>query len=145
MTLTNDQIIHFTNILRKSGIRITRQRIALMAVLTKATDHPDAFELHKHTKEIEPSTSLATVYRTLAALEEKGVIQHHNFDGGGSRFEIVPEVHHDHIVDLDTGKIIEFKSEKIEQIQTEIAAQLGYEVSYHRFELYCRKVHKTVQ
>lgn len=143
MPLNNDKIIHFTNILRIAGIRVTRQRIALMAVLTKATNHPDAFELHKQTKEIEPSTSLATVYRTLAALEAKGVIQHHNFEGGGSRFELVPEIHHDHIVDLDSGKVIEFKSDKIEHLQTEIAAQLGYEVLHHRFELYCRKIPNT--
>lgn len=87
--------------------------------------------------------SLATVYRTLSTLKTKGVIQHHNFDGGGSRFEIVPEVHHDHIVDLGTGEIIEFKSDQIERIQTEIAAEFGYEVSHHRFELYCRKATKT--
>lgn len=139
MTLTTDQIAHFSRLLHKAGIRITRQRVALMAVLTKATDHPDAIDLLKRTKEIEPSTSLATVYRTLAALEEKGVIQHHNFEGGGARFEMVPKVHHDHIVDLDTGKVIEFKSDQIERIQTEIAAQLGYQVLHHRFELYCRK------
>lgn len=139
MTLTTDQIAHFSRLLHKAGIRITRQRVALIAVLTKATDHPDAIDLLKRTKEIEPSTSLATVYRTLAALEEKGVIQHHNFEGGGARFEMVPKVHHDHIVDLDTGKVIEFKSDQIERIQTEIAAQLGYQVLHHRFELYCRK------
>ena len=139
MTLTTDQIAHFSRLLHKAGIRITRQRVALMAVLTKATDHPDAIDLLKRTKEIEPSTSLATVYRTLAALEEKGVIQHHNFEGGGARFEMVPKVHHDHIVDLDTGKVIEVKSDQIERIQTEIAAQLGYQVLHHRFELYCRK------
>ena len=140
MALPPDQTVRFTGLLRKAGIRITRQRIALMAVLTKATDHPDAIELHKRTKALEPSTSLATIYRTLAALEAKGVIQHHNFEGNGSRFELVPETHHDHIVDLDSGKVIEFKSDKIERIQAEIAAHLGYEVLHHRFELYCRKI-----
>ena len=140
MALPPDQTAHFTGLLRKAGIRITRQRIALMAVLASATDHPDAIDLHKRTKAHEPSTSLATVYRTLAALEAKGVIQHHNFEGGGSRFELVPEIHHDHIVDLDSGKVIEFKSDKIERLQAEIAAQLGYEVLHHRFELYCRKI-----
>ena len=138
--LSHDQTTHFMGLLRKADIRITRQRIALMAVLTNATDHPDAIELHNRTKAIEPSISLATIYRTLAALEAKGVIQRHNFEGGGARFELVPEVHHDHIVDLDSGKVIEFKSDKIERIQSEIAAQLGYEVLHHRFELYCRKI-----
>lgn len=140
MMLTADQTTHFATLLRKADIRVTRQRIALMAVLTKATDHPDAIDLHKRIRAIEPSTSLATVYRTLSALEAKGVIQHHNFEGGGARFEIVPEVHHDHIVDLDSGRVIEFKSDKIEHMQTELAAGLGYEVLHHRFELYCRKI-----
>lgn len=126
--------------LRKAGIRITRQRIALMQVLGDANDHPDAIELLERAKIIEPSVSLATVYRTLSVLEEGGVVHRHAFDGGGARFETSHEEHHDHILDVDTGAVVEFQSDKIEQLQDEIARELGYEVVHHRLELYCRKI-----
>ncbi len=125
--------------LKKAGIRVTRQRIALLSVLGDADDHPDAVELHNRAKEIEPSVSLATVYRTLSVLEEGGVVHRHAFDGGGARFETSHEEHHDHILDVDTGEVIEFQSDKIEQLQDKIARELGYEVVHHRLELYCRK------
>lgn len=125
--------------LRKSGIRVTKQRIALMSVLADADDHPDAFELHDRARRIEPSTSLATVYRTLSVLEEGGVVHRHSFEGGGARFETTHEEHHDHILDVDTGEVIEFQSDKIERLQDEIAREMGYEVVHHRLELYCRK------
>lgn len=128
-----------TAALRKAGIRVTRQRIALLGVLADADDHPDAVELHERAKVIEPSVSLATVYRTLSVLEEEGVVHRHAFEGGGARFETTHEEHHDHILDVDTGEVIEFQSDKIEQLQEEIARELGYEVVHHRLELYCRK------
>jgi len=126
--------------LRKAGIRVTRQRIALMQVLADASDHPDAVELHERAKLVEPSVSLATVYRTLSVLEEGGVVHRHAFEGGGARFETSHEEHHDHILDVDTGEVIEFHSDKIEQLQDEIARELGYEVVHHKLELYCRKI-----
>ena len=125
--------------LRKSGIRVTRQRIALLGVLADANDHPDAVELHERAKAVEPSVSLATVYRTLSVLESEGVVHRHAFEGGGARFETTHEEHHDHILDVDTGEVIEFQSDKIEQLQDEIARELGYEVVHHRLKLYCRK------
>jgi len=128
-----------TAALRKAGIRVTRQRIALLGVLADADDHPDAVGLLERTKLVEPSVSLATVYRTLTVLEEEGVVQRHAFQGGGARFETAHEEHHDHILDVDTGEVIEFQSDKIEQLQEEIARELGYEVVHHRLELYCRK------
>lgn len=128
-----------TAALRKAGIRVTRQRIALLGVLADADDHPDAVELHERAKVVEPSVSLATVYRTLSVLEEEGVVHRHAFEGGGARFETTHEEHHDHILDVDTGEVIEFQSDKIEQLQEEIARELGYEVVHHRLELYCRK------
>jgi len=128
-----------TAALRKAGIRVTRQRIALLGVLADADDHPDAIELHERAKAVEPSVSLATVYRTLSVLEAEGVVHRHAFEGGGARFETTHEEHHDHILDVDTGEVIEFQSNKIEQLQDEIARELGYEVVYHRLELYCRK------
>ncbi len=129
-----------TAALRKAGIRVTRQRVALLGVLADADDHPDAIELHARAREVEPSVSLATVYRTLSVLEEGGVVHRHSFDGGGARFETTHEAHHDHILDLDTGEVIEFQSDKIEQLQDAIARELGYEVVHHRLDLYCRKI-----
>ncbi len=125
--------------LRKAGIRVTRQRIALLGVLADADDHPDAVELHDRARAVEPSVSLATVYRTLSVLESEGVVHRHSFEGGGARFETTHEEHHDHILDVDSGEVIEFQSDKIEQLQDEIARELGYEVVHHRLELYCRK------
>jgi Fur family ferric uptake transcriptional regulator len=140
MTLTKEQTITLAKILRKAQIRVTRQRIALLSALGDSEDHPDAFELHARTKKIDPSISLATVYRTLSLLEAHNVVHKHSFEGGSARFEIAKEEHHDHIVDVDTGAIIEFNSVEIERLQDEIAAHLGYKVIHHKMELYCRKL-----
>jgi Fur family ferric uptake transcriptional regulator len=137
----SDRTEKMTVALRKAGIRVTRQRVALLSVLADANDHPDAVELHDRAKQVEPTVSLATVYRTLSVLEGEGVVQRHAFEGGGARFETTHEDHHDHILDIDTGAVIEFQSDKIEQLQDEIARELGYEVVHHRLELYCRKKH----
>lgn len=139
MSEENEQTEKMIAALRKAGIRVTRQRIALLWVLVDADDHPDAVELHERAKQIEPTVSLATVYRTLSVLEEGGVVHRHAFEGGGARFETSHEEHHDHILDVDTGEVIEFQSDKIEQLQDEIARELGSEVVHHRLELYCRK------
>lgn len=128
-----------TDALREDGVRVTRQREALLRVLTEADDHPDATELHRRAKLIDASVSLATVYRTLSVLEGKGIVQRHSFENGGARFEVADTSHHDHIVDLDTGLIIEFRNERIEELQRQIAAEMGYEIIHHKLELYCRK------
>ncbi|MEM1345318.1 MAG: Fur family transcriptional regulator [Pseudomonadota bacterium] len=125
--------------LRSEGVRVTRQRIALLQVLSEAGDHPDAGELHRRAQEIDPSVSLATVYRTLSVLEDHGVVQRHAFEGAPARFETADTPHHDHIIDLDSREVIEFSSPEIERLQKEIARRLGYEVISHRLELYCRK------
>ena len=103
------------------------------------TDHPDAAELHRRARTLDDSLSLATVYRTLSVLEREGVVLRLALENGGARYEVADAPHHDHIVDLDTGQITEFRSEKIEQLQREIAAELGYVIVHHRMELYCRK------
>ncbi len=125
--------------LRAEGVRVTRQRTALLQVLAEALDHPDANELHRRAQEVDDTVSLATVYRTLSVLEDQGVIHRHAFEGGGARFEAADMPHHDHLIDLDTGAVVEFRSDKIEQLQAEIAREHGYEVVHHRLELYCRK------
>lgn len=131
--------------LRVAGVRVTSQRTILLGLLAEAQDHPDAAELHRRAQDADGAISLATVYRTLAVLQRAGVIQRHSFDGDSARFEPADEHHHDHIVDLDTGGIVEFQSDKIERLQQEIAAELGFEVVHHRLELYCRRIKATGQ
>ena len=143
MSLTDDKSDKLADALRKAGVRVTKQRIALLSVLGEADDHPDAEELLRRVKLVEPATSLATVYRTLSVLEAEGVVHRHAFEGGGARFETADDAHHDHIVDLDTGDVIEFHSDAIEKLQEAIAAEMGYEVIHHRMELYCRKASKS--
>ena len=125
--------------LRQAGVRITRQRRLVLRLLAEASDHPDAMELHRRAAAEDASVSLTTVYRTLKVLEEKGEIHRHAFEGGPSRFEPADAAHHDHLIDLDTGQVIEFRSEKIEALQREIARGLGYDIVHHRLELYGRK------
>ena len=129
-----------TQALRDGGVRVTRQREALLRVLSESADHPDATELHRRAQVIDDTVSLATVYRTLTVLEREGVIHRHSFENGSARFEVAAPGHHDHILDLDSGEIIEFHSEKIEELQRRIAAEMGYEIVHHRLELYCRKI-----
>lgn len=125
--------------LKAEGVRMTRQRVALLRVIAEAADHPDANELHRRVHAIDPTTSLSTVYRTLAILERRGVIHRHSFEGAPSRFETADRTHHDHIIDVDTGAVVEFSSPKIEELQAQIAAEFGYDVVRHRLELYGRK------
>lgn len=119
-------------------MRITKPRKIILSVLLE-TDHPDALELFKRASAIDPSISLSTVYRTMKLLEDLGAIHRHAFEGGPSRFEQADGDHHDHLIDLDTGDVIEFKSDRIEALQEEIARELGYDLIHHRLELYGRK------
>ncbi len=130
--------------LRTAGIRLTRQRIALLQVLEEADDHPDANELHRRAQQLDASVSLATVYRTLSVLEDNGIVQRHAFQGAPARFETADAPHHDHIIDLDSDEVVEFTSPEIERLQKEIARAHGYEVVSHRLELYCRKIDDEV-
>lgn len=122
--------------LRAAGIRMTRQRVAILDVLAETDDHPDANEIFHRAFTKDPSISLSTVYRTMRILEQSGAIHRHAFADGRSRFEHAGREHHDHLIDLATGKVIEFRSDKIERLQAEIAAELGYEIVRHRLELY---------
>ncbi|MBP0617123.1 Fur family transcriptional regulator [Jiella mangrovi] len=125
--------------LRGAGLRITRQRRVILAILAGGDDHPDALALFRRAARQDPSISLSTVYRTMKVLEERGAIQRHTFEGGPARFEPADGVHHDHLIDLDSGEVIEFRSERIEKLQDEIARELGYEIVSHRLELYGRR------
>lgn len=128
--------------LRTSGVRITRPRRVILGILSDAGDHPDALEIFKRAVAIDSSISLSTVYRTMKLLEGIGAIHRHAFEGGPSRFEPAIGDHHDHLIDIETGDVIEFHSEKIEELQQEIARSLGYDIVHHRLELYGRKRRK---
>ncbi|QFS83539.1 Ferric uptake regulation protein [Roseivivax sp. THAF40] len=132
----------FTQALRESGIRITRQRAALVDIIAQSDDHPDAVELHRRATDTVPGISLSTVYRTLSALEEHGVIQRLQFEGDTARFEHADLDHHDHMIDVDSGEVVEFQSAEIEALQESLAASMGYEIVHHRMELYVRKARK---
>ncbi|WP_062226541.1 Fur family transcriptional regulator [Aureimonas frigidaquae] len=130
---------HYETVLRDAGVRITRPRKVILSILSGHTDHPDALEIYRRAAAIDPAISLSTVYRTMKLLEEKGAIHRHAFEGGPSRFEQAAGQHHDHLIDMDTGQVVEFHSERIEALQQEIAERLGYEIVFHRLELYGRR------
>lgn len=139
MTKPDRQTEKMVTALQQAGLRVTAQRLALLKVIDETEDHPEVEELHRRAQMKDPKISIATVYRTVTVLEHAGMIHRHSFEGARARYERVDKVHHDHIVDLDTGEIVEFQSDRIEQLQAEIAARMGYEVVHHRLELYCRK------
>ena len=120
----------------QKGLRMTEQRKVIADVLSKATDHPDAEEVYARSEKIDPKISLATVYRTLRLFGETGIIETHDFRDGRARYEAADNDHHDHLIDLTTGDVIEFVDEEIERLQERIAEKLGYELIDHRLELY---------
>ncbi len=139
MAKDNARIRHYESVLRQSGVRMTRARRAILHILGGHGDHPDAMEIFRRAVKLDDSISLSTVYRTMKLLEDHGAIRRHNFEGGPSRFEDAAVQHHDHLIDLDTGDVIEFSSDRIEALQNEIARELGYDIVHHRLELYGRK------
>ena len=121
------------------GIRMTGQRQLVIKVLENSKDHPDVETLFERANKIDNKVSIATVYRTVRTLQNAGILEKLEFNDGRSRFEDAVRTHHDHLIDLDTGKVIEFLDEEIEQIQTKIAKKLGYKLIGHKLELYGRK------
>jgi len=120
-----------------TGMRMTEQRRVIARVLADSTDHPDVEELYRRCVAIDDKISISTVYRTVKLFEDAGIIERHDFREGRARYEQVPDNHHDHLINLRDGKVIEFTSEEIEVLQTEIARKLGYRLVDHRLELYC--------
>ena len=118
------------------GLRMTDQRRVIARVLSEAVDHPDAEELYRRASTIDPHISIATVYRTVKLFEDAGILERHDFRDGRSRYEEVPEAHHDHLIDVATGNVIEFHNEEIEKLQRRVAEELGFELIDHRLELY---------
>jgi Fur family transcriptional regulator, ferric uptake regulator len=121
---------------RAKGLRITGPRRVIARVIGEAEDHPDVVELHRRAVALDRGISLSTVYRTVKLLENEGIIERLDFRGERSRYERVPPEHHDHLIDLDSGTVIEFRSEEIEALQTEVARRLGFRLVSHRLELY---------
>jgi Fur family ferric uptake transcriptional regulator len=118
------------------GMRMTEQRRVVARVLDAAADHPDVEELYRRAAAVDPHISIATVYRTVKLFEDTGVIARHDFGAGRSRYETIPDEHHDHLIDLRTGAVIEFRNEEIERLQKAIAERLGFRLVDHRLELY---------
>ena len=120
----------------EKGMRMTDQRRVIARVLSGAHDHPDVEELYRRSHAIDGHISIATVYRTVRLFEEAGIIARHDFRDGRSRYEEAPDVHHDHLIDMKTGRVVEFFDEEIEALQAAIARRLGYRLVDHRLELY---------
>ena len=126
----------------EKNMRMTEQRRVIARVLSAAHDHPDVEELYRRAHEVDPHISIATVYRTVRLFEEAGIIERHDFRDGRSRYEEMTEQHHDHLIDMKTGKVIEFVDEEIERLQNAIAQRLGSKLVDHRLELYGVPVEK---
>jgi Fur family ferric uptake transcriptional regulator len=130
------------NLCIAKGMRMTDQRRVIARVLSESEDHPDVEELHRRAHAVDPRISIATVYRTVRLFEDSGIISRHDFRDGRSRYEEAPETHHDHLIDMTTGKVIEFVDAEIEALQEAIARRLGYRLVDHRLELYGLPIHE---
>src|SRR6202012_5682184 len=120
----------------EKGLRITDQRKIIARVLSDAIDHPDVEELHARAAQIDSGISIATVYRTVRLFEEAGILERHDFGDGRARYEAAAESHHDHLIDVETGRVIEFVDDEVEALQRRIAEKLGFRLVDHRMELY---------
>jgi|TARA_B110000914_G_scaffold120345_1_gene105083 Fur family ferric uptake transcriptional regulator len=127
---------------KAKNVRLTDQRRIVAEVMSNSNDHPDVDELHKRVNKIDKKISIATVYRTVKLFEESGIVEKHDFKGGKARYEAAPEEHHDHLIDINSGKIIEFVDEDIETLQNKVAKKLGYKLVDHKLELYGSKIKK---
>lgn len=132
----SETICKLEKLCESAGMRMTAKRRIIARVISDAEDHPDVEVLHRRVTRIDAGISIATVYRTVRLFEEAGILARHDFGDGRARYEPVPDDHHDHLIDLQTGKVIEFTNDKIETLQEEIARNLGYELVDHRLELY---------
>jgi len=124
------------------NVRLTNQRRVIAKIMSNANDHPDVDELHKRVNKIDKKISIATVYRTVKLFEESGIVEKHEFKGGKARYEEAPEEHHDHLIDINSGEIIEFVNKDIELLQNKVAEKLGYKLVDHKLELYGSKIKK---
>ena len=126
----------------EKGVRLTDQRKLVAKVMSESENHPDVDELHKRVNKIDSKISIATVYRTVKLFEEAGIVAKHDFRGTKARYEEASQEHHDHLIDVNTGEIIEFVNDDIEKLQHKVAGKLGYKLVDHRLELYGSKIKK---
>ena len=126
----------------KKGVRLTDQRKLIAKVMSESSDHPDVDDLHKRVNKLDSKISIATVYRTVKLFEESGIVAKHEFKGNKARYEQTRQEHHDHLIDINTGEIIEFVNEDIEKLQKKVAEKLGYKLIDHKLELYGTKIKK---
>ena len=124
------------------GVKLTDQRKIIAQVMSESSDHPDVDELYNRVSKIDSKISIATVYRTVKLFEESGIVEKHDFKGGKARYEQAPDEHHDHLIDINSGDIIEFVDKDIEKLQNEVAKKLGYKLVDHKLELYGSKIKK---
>jgi Fur family ferric uptake transcriptional regulator len=129
----------------EQGLRMTGQRRVIARVLSSAHDHPDVEEVYRRANAVDPRISLSTVYRTLRLFEAKGILERHDFGAGRGRYEEATRRHHDHLIDIETGKVIEFRNEEIEQIQERVARELGFSLVGHKLELYGTRIKRPCE
>ena len=124
------------------GVKLTEQRKIIAKIMSESNDHPDVNELYNRVSKVDTKISIATVYRTVKLFEESGIVEKHDFKGGKARYEEAPEEHHDHLIDINSGDIIEFVDKDIEILQNKVAKKLGYKLVDHKLELYGSKIKK---
>lgn len=141
--MKNETASEIEQLASQAGMRMTDQRRVIAQVLSVADDHPDVEEVYRRAAAQDAAISIATVYRTVRLFEEAGILTRHDFGDGRARYETVAEDHHDHLIDIQSGKVIEFTNEEIERLQAEVAEKLGYRLVDHRLELYGVPLDKT--
>lgn len=141
--MENETASEIEQLASQAGMRMTDQRRVIAQVLSIADDHPDVEEVYRRAAAQDAAISIATVYRTVRLFEEAGILTRHDFGDGRARYETVAEDHHDHLIDIQSGKVIEFTNEEIERLQAEVAEKLGYRLVDHRLELYGVPLDKT--
>jgi Fur family ferric uptake transcriptional regulator len=129
----------------EKGLKMTDQRRTIARVLSDATDHPDVEQVYRRATALDPRISIATVYRTVRLFEEASILERHDFGDGRSRYEESPSEHHDHLIDVESGRVIEFREEEIELLQRRVAERLGYSLVGHRLELYAKPLRKGAE
>lgn len=134
------QTIDVEALCNEKGLRITEQRRVIARVISESDDHPDVEAIHARASAIDPGISIATVYRTVRLFEETGILERHDFGDGRARFEPSPDSHHDHLIDVETGQVIEFVDPELESLQRMVAEKLGYRLVDHNMELYAVRV-----
>ena len=132
----NDALKSLETLCAERGMRMTEQRRVIARILEESDDHPDVEELYRRSSKVDAKISISTVYRTVKLFEDAGMIARLDFRDGRSRYELLPDEHHDHLIDIKTGKVVEFNSKEIEALQALIAKRLGYKLVDHRLELY---------